>query len=102
MQTTDVPDVQRQTSEELTLMRRTPRLTWIGGAFFFAEHNEGRVEITEYPAAVQIRPFAKIGTNAWALFGQATYSLTSRVSVTGGARYTDEKKAIDSTGGSTG
>jgi iron complex outermembrane recepter protein len=98
VQTTDVPDVQRQTSEELTLMRRTPKLTWIGGAFFFEEHDEGRVEITLYPA-VQIRPFAKIGTNAWALFGQATYSLTSRVSVTGGARYTDEKKAIDSTGG---
>ena len=83
LQTTDVPDVQHQTSEELTLMRRTPRLTWIGGAFFFEEHTEGRVEITVYPA-VQIRPFAKIGTNAWALFGQATYSLSSRVSVTGG------------------
>ena len=97
-QTVDVPDVQRQISEELTLMRRTPRLTWIGGAFFFEEHNEGRVEVTRYPA-VQIRPFAAIGTNAWALFGQATYSLTRRVSVTGGTRYTDERKAIDSTGG---
>ena len=98
LQTSDVPDVQRQTSEELTLTRRTPKLTWIGGAFFFEERAEGRVEITVYPAA-QIRPFAKIATNAWALFGQATYALSRRVSLTGGARYTDEKKAIDSTGG---
>ena len=97
LQATDVPDVQRQTSEELTLTRRTPKLTWIGGAFVFEEHDEGRVEITVYPA--QIRPFAKIATNAWALFGQATYALSRRVSLTGGARYTDEKKAIDSTGG---
>ena len=29
--------------------------------------------------------FAKIGTNAWALFGQATYAMSSRVSLTGGA-----------------
>jgi iron complex outermembrane recepter protein len=97
LQASDVPDGQRQTSEELTLTRRTPKLTWIGGAFFFEEHDEGRVEITVYPA--QIRPFAKIATNAWALFGQATYPLSRRVSLTGGARYTDEKKAIDSTGG---
>ena len=54
-------------------MQRTPKLTWIGGVFFFDEHNEGPVEITVYPARIQIRPFAKIGAKAWALFGQATY-----------------------------
>ena len=50
LQTSDVPDVQRQVSQELTLVQRTPKLTWIGGAFFFDEHNEGQVEITVYPA----------------------------------------------------
>ena len=98
LQTVDVPDIQRQASEELTLVRHTPKLTWIGGLFFFEEHNEGRVEITVYPA-VQIRPFAKIGTNARAMFGQATYSLSRRVSLTGGVRYTDEQKDIDNVGG---
>ena len=72
-------------------MQRTPKLTWIGGVFLFDDHNEGQVEITMYPA-IQIRPFATIGTHAWALFGQATYSLSSRVSLTGGVRYTDEQK----------
>ena len=98
LQTTDVPDVQHQASQELTLVRRTPKLTWIGGAFLFEEHIEGRVEITVYPA-VQIRPFAKIGTKAGALFGQATYNLSNRVSVTAGIRYTDEEKDADNTGG---
>ena len=41
----------------------------------------------------------KIGTDARALFGQATYSISTRVSVTGGVRYTDERKDLDSTGG---
>jgi iron complex outermembrane receptor protein len=98
VQTSDVPDVQRQLSQELTFVQRTPKLTWIGGVFFFDEHNEGQVEITVYPA-VQIRPFAKIGTKAGALFGQLTYSLTRRVSLTGGVRYTYEQKDLDNTGG---
>lgn len=98
LQTSDVPDVQRQLSQELTFVQRTPKLTWIGGVFFFDEHNEGQVEITVYPA-VQIRPFAKIGTKAGALFGQLTYSLTRRVSLTGGVRYTDEQKDLANTGG---
>jgi len=103
LQASEVPDVQRQTSEELTLMRRTPKLTWIGGAFFFEERADGPVEITVYPAAPVPaglrRRFATIGTNAWALFGQATYGISRHVSLTGGARYTDERKVVDITGG---
>ena len=79
-------------------MQRTPKLTWIGGAFFFDEHYEGQVEITVYPST-QSRPFAKNGVRAGALFGQATYSLTRGVSLTGGVRYTDEHKDLDNTGG---
>ena len=40
-----------------------------------------------------------VDARAWALFGQATYSLSSRVSLTGGVRYTDEQKDIHNTGG---
>ena len=99
LQTSDVPDIHRQFSQEFTVVQRHSKLTWIGGAFFYDDHNEGRVEITVYPAITQIRPFAQIGTDARALFGQATYSVTDRVSVTGGVRYTHEQKDLDSTGG---
>jgi len=99
LQTSDVPDLQRQVSQELTLVQRTPKLTWIGGLFFFDEHNDGQVEITVYPPQIQIRPFTKVGVKAWALFGQATYSVSRRVSLTGGVRYTDERKDLENTGG---
>ena len=99
LQTSDVPDVQRQVSQELTLVQRTSKLTWIGGGFFFDEHNEGQVEITVYPFQTQTRPFAKVGVKAGALFGQATYSLTRLVSLTGGVRFTHEQKDLDNTGG---
>jgi iron complex outermembrane receptor protein len=99
LQTSDVPDLQHQFSQELTIVQRTPKVTWIGGVFFYEDHNEGQVEITVFPVATQIRPFAKIGTNAGALFGQATFSVSSRVSLTAGARYTGEQKDLDTTGG---
>jgi len=99
LQTSDVPDLQHQFSQELTIVQRTPKLTWIGGVFLYEDHNEGQVEITVFPIATQIRPFAKIGTNAGALFGQATLSVSSRVSLTAGARYTGEQKDLDATGG---
>jgi iron complex outermembrane receptor protein len=99
LQTSDVPDLQRQVSQELTLVRRTPKLTWIGGAFFFDDNNEGQVEITLYQPQVQRRPFAKIGVDARALFGQGTYTLSRRVSLTAGVRYTREQKDLDNTGG---
>jgi iron complex outermembrane receptor protein len=99
LQTSDVPDVQRQMSQELTVVQRRPTLTWIGGAFYYDEHNEGRVEITVYPTGAQIRPFARIRARARALFGQAAFRVSSRVSLTAGARYTDERKDLDNTGG---
>jgi iron complex outermembrane recepter protein len=99
VQTSDAPELQRQVSQEVTLVQRTPKLTWIGGAFFFDEHYEGQVEITVYPFQTQTRPFAKNGVKAGALFGQATYSLTRAVALTGGVRYTDEQKDLDNAGG---
>ena len=98
--TTLAPDVQDQFSQELTLAGRTPKLTWIGGAFFFDEHDDGPVRITQFgPPAIQIRPFATVDANAWALFGQATYRVSSHVSLTGGFRYSDEQKETHNVGG---
>ena len=84
LQASDVPDMQHQISEELTVMQRLPKLTWIGGAFLFDEDVDAEVRITVYPA-IQLRPFSTYGTNARALFGQATFDVSRRVSLTGGS-----------------
>ena len=97
--TADAPGVQRQASQELTLAQRTPRLTWIAGVFLFDEHGDAQIEITQYVPQIQIRPFSTVDARAWALFGQATYSLSRRLSLTGGVRYSDEQKDIHNTGG---
>ena len=92
-------DVQHQISQEVTLVRRTPALTWIAGAFLFDEHDDGEIEVTAYATDTQSRPFATTGTRTWGPFGEATYRAWRRVSLTGGVRYTDERKDISSTGG---
>ncbi len=53
LQTSDVPDLQHQFSQELTIVQRTPKVTWIGGVFFYEDHNEGQVEITVYPSPLR-------------------------------------------------
>jgi iron complex outermembrane recepter protein len=98
--TTLAPAVQDQVSQELTLARRTLKLTWIGGAFFFDEHEDAPVRITQFgPPAVEIRPFATVDARSWALFGQVTYRVSSHVSLTGGVRYSDEQKETHNVGG---
>jgi iron complex outermembrane receptor protein len=97
--TGDIPDRQHQVSQEVTVVQRTPKLTWIGGTFIFHDHNEGEIDVTSYPFGTHTRIFPRIGTRAWAIFGQATYRVSSRVSLTGGVRYTDERKGLDNTGG---
>jgi iron complex outermembrane receptor protein len=97
--TSDVPDLQHQASQEVTLAQHTSKLIWVAGAFFLRDHNEGQVEITVYPRGTQTRPFATIRGEASAMFGQATYRLLRRVSLTGGVRYTDEQKDLENTGG---
>ncbi len=98
LQASEVPDVQHQVSEEVTVIQRLPRLTWIGGAFLFDEDVDAEVRITVYPA-IQLRPFSTGGAHAGALFGQATFNVSRRVSLTGGARYTAERKVLHTTGG---
>jgi iron complex outermembrane receptor protein len=95
----DFGDIQHQFSEELTVVRRTPALSWIGGVFFLDDHDHGPVAITLYGPSLQMRPDPTFTTEARAFFSQATYMMTDRVSVTAGLRYTNETKDIANTGG---
>ena len=90
--TTRVPDRQRQVSQELTLTGRTARLAWISGVSWFDERNRGGIELTSYSAATQFRGLPTIDESAWAMFGQAGYRLSERISLTAGVRYSYEQE----------
>ena len=100
LQANDVRDLQHQVSQELTLVRRTPKLTWIGGAFFFDEHNR-RAGLDHAvspgdpePAGRDDSPRGRGPSSA-----RPPTRLSDRVSLTGGLRYTDEAKDLANTGG---
>ncbi len=95
--TTEAGDHFRQVSQEATIVQRRAKLTWIGGAYFYDDSLYAPIELSQDP--IQIRPDATTDTQAWALFGEATYRLTKRVGLTGGVRYSDDRKHAHNTGG---
>lgn len=112
---------QKQFSQEFQLLGNSldDRLDWIVGAYYFNEDAEELQDLNA-PAllpfgCVPFGPFANCTgglapgqpspavwnqereqtVNAYAVFGQATLSVTDRLSVTAGIRYTEEEKEFD-------
>lgn len=100
-----------QLSEELQVQYDSDRLQATLGGFYFHEEDRATPQIyaqnsdSLYPALGIPAPspsffnrFADIGgtltTNAYAVFGQATYELNDKLSLTAGLRYSSEKKRL--------
>jgi iron complex outermembrane receptor protein len=90
---------QHQLSEEITVSHQQPRLSWVGGVFFFDGFDHQSFWIDQLIQGVQARLDPRVPSVSRAAFGQATVGLTSRLSVTAGIRYTREGKDIENTGG---
>lgn len=86
-------------------------LQWVGGLYYMQEETH-RIESLGVGVDVAPPGGAILGavpylpgsddqnneTTSMAIFGQATYDLTDKLSITAGARYTSEKKKLDRTG----
>jgi iron complex outermembrane receptor protein len=97
-----------QFTQELRLAGSGERLNWVGGLYYF-DMDTDRIEsfdqwfnglfnaLLGVPLAVG-NGFAEFhqqaSTKSWAIFGQASYTLTDRWSLTAGLRYTDEEKSL--------
>lgn len=105
---------QHQLSEELQLSGKTAdaRLNWLTGLYYFRE------DVTENDVASLLAPITRTGpgtydfsvqglgfgyttylsqiTDSWALYGQASWQLAARLSLTAGLRYTLDQKELTS------
>lgn len=90
---------QNQFSEELNASGKTSGLTYVLGAYYFHENAYDNNEIKQLSLNYGVATAPLVHTNAWAAYGQATYNVTSRLSVTAGTRYTIEKKEFMQTYG---
>ena len=100
--TTHQLERQHQLSEEITVSHQQPRLSWVGGLFFFDEFDHQSYWVDQSAAGTQVRLDPRVDATSRAAFGQATVGLTSRLSATAGIRYTREGKDIENAGGRYG
>lgn len=81
----------RSFTQEIQLSNNNAdKFEWIVGAFFLNEDGDGGIDILFQNPKIVIPE--KNSTNAYALFGQGTYSITDRLRATLGARYSYETK----------
>ena len=84
-----------ETSDQYSLEARlggeTDRLNWVIGGYAFKENQSN--DFVLFGGLIQNqRVSGKLRTEALAAFGQATYSVTDAVRLTGGIRYTHDKR----------
>ena len=86
----------QQFSQELRLASSgDSRFDWLLGAYYFNDDGNTTISIPIPGFGFDIFHEASISTNAFAVFGQATYDITDRLAVTLGLRYSDEDKDAD-------
>ena len=94
IQTTSDTWTHEQLSQELQLIGvgLDDRLDWILGAYYLEEEGENLSQVA-FPV-VTLQSGGSVDNDNFAVFGQATYDLTERLSLTAGVRYTDETKTF--------
>ncbi|MBI1684094.1 TonB-dependent receptor [Caulobacter hibisci] len=90
----DITEASEQRSLEARLGGSTDRLNWVVGAYGFSEDVDADQLFDQASNASYIR--SKLKTRSLAAFGQATWSLSDQLRVTGGLRYTKDNKKQDS------
>ncbi len=81
-----------QYSQELRVNGKSGNLTYTAGFYYL---NTNQVQPQDFPFTgfgVEFFNDVKQKTNSWALFTQLEYKLTDKLNVTGGLRFTNEKK----------
>lgn len=89
----------KQTSVEVRLGHDAEPLKWVLGAYYFDEQSnniDGQSDlIVDQGVNTQDTRDLDFNTRSYAVFGQATYSVTDALRLTGGLRYTYERKRND-------
>ncbi|MDD3798609.1 MAG: TonB-dependent receptor [Novosphingobium sp.] len=87
------PETSNAYSLEVRLSHESDQLKWVLGGYFYDEQ-----QYLQYTANAGLLQntgrFADFDTRAYAVFGQATYSLTDNLRVIAGIRYTEDKRKM--------
>ncbi|WP_119679042.1 TonB-dependent receptor [Indioceanicola profundi] len=92
-----VPGVTQWSEEFRVSSNGSGPLRWQAGVYYFNDDLD--FQNINYGNAAQPLGWASVATSnqeneAWAVFGQASYDITEALTVTGGLRYTDDKREL--------
>jgi iron complex outermembrane receptor protein len=90
----------QQFTEEITLTGKVARLDWATGAFYYTANDSDRGYDVLYPCTVadpavcihEQDQYVSQVTENWAVFAHGVYQATDALSLTGGGRYTSDRK----------
>ena len=85
------PETSKTTSFEARLGHDSSTLKWVLGGYYFKEDQFGYTHV-QSGVLQNVIINQVIGTEAYAAFGQATYSISDRFRILGGARYTSDHR----------
>lgn len=91
---TEVDDQQEQLSEELRLHYVVGRLSVVTGLYYLNDTQDSNTTVNVNISGVANNFVANNETDAYAVFGQGTYALTSQLNTTLGLRYSAEEKTF--------
>ncbi len=86
----DVTEVSDQLSLEARLANQSDKLKWVLGAYYFTEDTTANQRYDQGSNGTRI--LSDLQTRSYAVFGEATYSVSDRFRLTGGLRYTSDNK----------
>ena len=82
-----------QVTQEFQLTGSTDRLDWAAGLFYYTADDSNYQSGTLYPGLLyQQDSFDSQDAENWAVFVHGVFSLTDKLSLTAGVRYTDDQK----------
>jgi iron complex outermembrane receptor protein len=84
-----IDDLDQLTQEIRVASQASDRLFWQAGVFYF----DSEFSVTTNPFFVAATTLTHENT-AWAVFGHVSYDVSDRLTLTGGARYTDDDKDL--------
>ena len=87
----DTSETSKEKSYELRLSNQTDRLKWVGGLYYFDEHQTQLYVLNAIPFQRNIVD-STLGTKSEAVFGEATFSITDAFRLIGGLRYSKDDK----------